>query len=42
MKKLRDDKRCVVIAAAQAQKAADYILGSRNANSEKQEEAVAA
>lgn len=26
LKKLRDDKRCVVIAAAQAQKAADYIL----------------
>ena len=28
LKKLHDDKRCVVIAAAQAQKAADYILGA--------------
>jgi antirestriction protein ArdC len=26
LKKLRDDRRMVVIAAAQAQKAADYIL----------------
>jgi len=27
LKKLRDDRRLVVHAAAQAQKAADYVLG---------------
>jgi antirestriction protein ArdC len=27
--KLRGDKRLIVIAAAQAQRAADYILGGR-------------
>jgi antirestriction protein ArdC len=30
--KLRGDKRLVVIAAAQAQRAADYILGVRGEN----------
>lgn len=31
LKRLRDDRRLVILAAAQAQHAADYILGRREA-----------
>jgi antirestriction protein ArdC len=29
LKKLRDDRKLLILAAAQAQRAADYILGKR-------------
>lgn len=41
LKKLRDDKRLVVHAAAAAQKAADFILGRRSSEAEIAERATA-